>query len=42
MGRQGNVGFSYRLVYNPDRNSFFPAAMPNPITVRKSMLMPRG
>lgn len=42
MRAQGNIGFSYRLVYNPDRNSFSPAAMPNPLTVRKSMLMPRG
>ncbi len=42
MRAQGNIGFSYRLVYNPDRNSFSPAALPNPLTVRKSMLMPRG
>ena len=42
MAAQGNTGFSYRLVYDPDRNSFKPAALPNPLTVRKSMLMPRG
>ena len=42
MAAQGNLGFSYRLLYDPDRNVFQPVALPNPATVRKSMLAPRG
>jgi SAM-dependent methyltransferase len=42
MMAQGNPGFSYRLIFNPQRNSFHPATVPNPATVRQSTLSPRG
>jgi hypothetical protein len=42
MRRQGNPGFSYRLVYNPDRNDFLPAAVPSIRALKERVMLPRG
>jgi hypothetical protein len=42
MGRQGNVGFSYRLMYDPDRDTFGPAVVPNPFSMPRGVPMHRG
>ena len=42
MRQQGNKGFSYRLVYDPDRNRFFPSPLPSPMAMRNTVIHERG
>jgi SAM-dependent methyltransferase len=42
MAAQGAPGFSYRLVYNPDRDCCMPIAIPNVKATRDYYITPRG
>ena len=42
MAAQGAAGFSYRLVYNPDRDRCMPIAVPNVKANRDYHITPRG
>jgi SAM-dependent methyltransferase len=42
MASQGSPGFSYRLVYNPDRDRCMPIAVPNVKASREAHITPRG
>lgn len=38
MGRQGNYGISYRMMYNPDRDHLMPVAVPSTHTMRDGII----
>ena len=42
MSRQGNHGFTYRLVYNPERDRCMPAPVPSLQALRETKVNPRG
>ena len=42
MSRQGNHGFTYRLVYNPLRDRCMPAPVPSLQALRETKVTPRG
>ncbi|MBT3219039.1 MAG: class I SAM-dependent methyltransferase [Proteobacteria bacterium] len=42
MDRQGNSGYSYRLMYNPDLKRCMPVPVPNARALREDKVLPRG
>jgi hypothetical protein len=42
MRRQGIPGFSYRLVYDPERNAFFSSPLPSTQVLRQTATAPTG
>jgi len=42
MAEQGNPGFSYRLMYNPDLNRCMPVPLPSGRAERTTVVVPRG
>jgi len=42
MAEQGNVGLSYRLMYNPTLRKCLPTPVPNGATARTAVITPRG
>jgi SAM-dependent methyltransferase len=42
MAEQGNPGFSYRLMYNPDLNRCMPVPLPSTRAERTTLVVPRG
>ena len=42
MNEQGNPGFSYRLMYNPDQDRCMPVPVPSVAAARQQVVMPRG
>jgi len=42
MAAQGNPGFSYRLMYNPDLNRCMPVPLPSTRAERTTLVVPRG
>jgi SAM-dependent methyltransferase len=42
MNEQGNPGFSYRLMYNPEQDRCLPVPVPSVATAKEYMVTPRG
>jgi hypothetical protein len=42
MRGQGAPGFTYRLMYDPDRNRFRPTPLPSAQAMKEYVVMPRG